>query len=177
MLIWVNMGVQDISSKTGCLDTSYTVVLTSGISEYAISSGTSFFGIKTALYQSGTSTFKGLSQGNPQSMGHVAPTIGEPVYWYKSGNNIGIYPYPASSGNTVYALLSRRPTSIGLTGTVPIPAIYDNTLTFWVIAMAFLEDKNNTFGKSFMDLYREDLKFYVPSYELWPFKKIEEIIK
>lgn len=177
LLIYLNMGVQDIASKTGCLDLSYTVTLSSGTSEYSIESGTSYFAIKTAIYQSGTSTFKGLKQGNPQSMGHAAQNIGEPVFWYAMSDKIGIYPSPASSGNTVYALLSQRPISIGLTNTIPLPALYDNTLTFWIVAMALFEDRKMQLGNNFMTLYSNDIKYYATAYEIWPFKTVEEIIK
>lgn len=175
MLSYLNMGIKDASAKTGCLDTAYTMSLLNGVTEYSVSSGVSFYKVKTVVYQSGATTWQGLRMGNPQSIGNIT-SAKQPVFWYPNGNNVVIYPPPETSGNTLYAMLSQRVTSIDISSTIPTPAIYDQALVYYVVSMALFQDSRPVAAKSFFDLYMEDIKYY-SQIEALPFEPVKEIIK
>lgn len=179
LLYFVNMGVQDIASKTKCMDVTYPVLLQTGVTEYSIGSGTSYFTINTAVYvESGTSNYKGLKKSNPQSIGHVQ-NAGEPVWWYQSEDNIGVYPPPSSgvSGDQVTAYLTKRPLDVTATEVVPTPAVYDNALVYYVVAQSSYMDLQKGRGDMYLALYVECLKQYRADIEDRPIEAVKEIIK
>lgn len=178
LLPFVNMGIQDIAAKTRCLEIVFPIRLSSGVSEYGISNSlANFFVINTAQYFNG-STYKGLKEGNVQSVGHIQGP-GEPNSWYQSANNIGIYPTPSStvSGNTLYVYASQRPSTVTISSAIPTPAAYDNALTYYVVSMAFYRDFQKAMGDMWMAIYRDELKVLRVDFEDRPIEAPKEIIK
>uniref|UniRef100_A0A6M3IFN7 Uncharacterized protein n=1 Tax=viral metagenome TaxID=1070528 RepID=A0A6M3IFN7_9ZZZZ len=171
------MGIHDLAAKTRCNESVYAVALESGISEYSLNS-TDYITINTALYYSGTTIYKGLKRGNPQSTGHVSSPK-EPMFWYQTGNRIGFYPIPTASisGCSVFVYLTERLSSIAPTDTIPTPAIYDNALVYFVVAQGAYRDVQKTMGDAYMVMYHDILKLFRGDFEERPVEAPKEIIK
>jgi len=184
VLFWVNNGIRDIASKTKCLEHSNIITLTSGQTEYAISSGsTKYIGIDSVIYASGASgseTYKGLVRSNPQSTGHVSNPL-QPVYFYEFGGKIGLIPTPGSAqtGTSIYVNFTSIPSGITITQEVQLPGggAYTDLLSMYVAAkMLFRSGKFNE-GSLLMNQYYPGLVQMRKDYTQPQKVGLQEIIK
>lgn len=182
MLVWVNDGIEDIATRTNCIETTETDTLVDGTLLYGIE--LEYLAVRHAVYRQPTVTFnllqengdallqengdniliaqstaagyKGLYRGSYQNVGHEED-VSEPIYWFVWKDQIGYYPIAdsASAGNTVTAYIIARPYAIPSDANIPLPAIYDDPLVVYVAAQGFLKDGMLGFGQALMAEYQQ----------------------
>ena len=154
---YLNDAVYDVVARTRCLETQETLSLTSGTSQYSLS--TSYIAIKGAIYYNGT-TYKGLIPGEIKSYGH-SEDIEEPEFYYDWNNKVELYPDPNTSGTSLIVYLLKKPTGISATtSSIETPAIYDRALVLYSSAQAFYKDNQFAKGGRLMAEYFEELNRY-----------------
>ena len=152
LLQWVNDGSLDIVARSQCLEDIETKTLVASTAEYAITAN--FIAVKGVIYN-GSSTIKySLEKGNyngryiSTSLGHLEALTGPPQYWTVSENNLWIYPIPTASeaAKTLDVIVILRPTVVGATDDVEVPAYFDRALVLYVVAQGMYKD--GKFGKA-----------------------------
>jgi hypothetical protein len=82
----------------------------------------------------------------------------KPSFWYDWGGNVGVYPpLAARTTETLTVYLVTRPTAILINANVTTPAIYDKALTYYVVAQAFLKDRQTARYAHMMGMYMQEL--------------------
>lgn len=169
LLAWLNDGVLDIVSRTHCLEGNETETITTGTTEYAIS--TAYITVKGVVYNG----VQALRKGSIEHMGDTTD-VGEPAYYFIWDNNLVIYPTP-DSGASGYALttyLVERPTAIVAGGTVAVPAQYDRALVLYIVAQALFKDEKFAKAGRFMAEYLSELdRFRVDFNTQLPYSEIK----
>lgn len=158
LLQWVNDGMVDVVSKSHCLEDTEDISLIADQTEYSIVG--SYIVVKAVHYVNASSVAKALIRGAPESVGLVND-VGEPVFWYDWAGELGAYPTLDSVTTeklTVYFVT--RPSPIALTGDISVPAIYDKALTMYVVAQAWLKEKQLEKYAKTMALYQAELDRY-----------------
>lgn len=139
LLHHVNDGIVFIASTSYGTQTTESITLSAGVSQYAISGN--YFDIEGVVYNAGSTTYnKGLLRGNIQMIGNVED-VDEPTYWAPFAGSVIILPTPSSTVTghicTIYYYL--RPSDVGLTDTIPLPAIYDYPLVLYAASRALMK--------------------------------------
>jgi len=137
----LNFGVYQIASVTKCMEGTTQISLTAGVSEYSLS-GVSYITVSKVIY-SGTTT--SYTDDKPLKRYDIASVddgedIEEPVRYYTWNDYIGLDPVPRTTDEYIVVYYVKAPAEIGLTGIVPLPAIYDYALTVFVASKAFKRD-------------------------------------
>jgi hypothetical protein len=180
LLQWLNDGMVDLAAKTHCTETQEVVTLVGGTTEYAVTAN--YIKIKAAIYRDSTLVEKGLIKGNPYSIGNVQ-NVGEPAYWYEHGGKVGFYPVLAAlsgSGTTVEVVrlfLVERPAAIASGTTVSTPGVYDRALTYYILAQAYLKDKQMVKATHMMEMYHKEIALYREDFQQFEQKRTQEVIK
>ena len=158
LLQWVNDGMIDVVSKSHCLETTEDINLVADTVEYSITDD--YILVKSVWYVNSDGESRGLLPGKPSDVGAVED-VEEPAYWYDWGGKVGAYPTLSSVTNekiTVY--LVTRPAAIIISANVTVPAIYDKALTMYVVAQAWLKEKQLEKYAKAMSLYQAELDRY-----------------
>jgi len=158
LLQWVNDGMVDVVSKSHCLEDTEDIDLVADQVEYTITS--EYILVKSVWYVDSDSKSRGLLPGKPADVGGVED-VEEPAYWYDWAGKIGAYPTLSSATTekiTVY--LVTRPSVIAISGNVTVPAIYDKALTMYVVAQAWLKEKQLEKYAKAMALYQAEIDRY-----------------
>ena len=164
----LNRGIVDIAAITRCLESVEKITLSTGVTEYAISSN--YLSVEKAVYSGVTKSYndnpwKGLERVDIRKVAHTQ-NVGEPVRYYVWNDKVGIDPCPASgvSGYPVYLYLIERPTTIALSGAIPTPAIYDHALTLFVAAHALRKDRQMERSTAIMNEYISEIARFRQDY-------------
>lgn len=169
MLSWVNAGLFNIADATKCLEGTELVTLQTGVTQYAISSTTTYTSIDNAVYSGATtvsdsSPQKGLVRIDQAQIGNMpnSRTAGPPVYYAVWNDYFYVDPQPSSavSGYKATLYLRERPTEIGLSGAIPTPAIYDDALVMYVASRAAIKDKRWDVASQLYALYTQIISFH-----------------
>ena len=182
MLVWVNDGIEDIASRSACIETTETDTLVSGTLLYDLSM--EYLSVRHAIYrlptvtanllqengdallqengdnllisQSTAAGYKGLMRGSYQNVGHEED-VDEPVFWFVWKEQIGYYPVAdsTSAGNTVTAYIIARPYDVLADTYIPLPSAYDGPLVVYVAAQGFFKDGMLAFGQALMLEYQQ----------------------
>lgn len=178
LLVWVNEGTMDIVARTHCLDGSETEALIVDTLSYALSDP--YLLIYAVIYDKGSGDETGLIRGNLQSIGHVKPGGGVPIYWCQSGDNVIVYPKPnaanSGAGKDIDVYTITRPTAVAADAAVLVPACFDKALTLYLVAQAFAKDGQFNKAGMMMQLYQGELDRYRTDFITVP-KEPVEIIK
>ena len=149
---WIKEGVEDISTRSGCVQISDTISLVTGQYEYATTVGAvsvaDIISVAGALYVVTTDIlgdtdkrFLGLRRIDPSQIADLKLIAsGPPRYFYFYADNIGILPIPTSTENAqvVRVYGAKQTQTIG-----DLPNQYQS-LTFWYAASQALEKQGDT---------------------------------
>jgi hypothetical protein len=167
LLQFLNDGMKDLVALSHCYQTTETITLLSGVTQYDLS--THFMTIKGAIYNGGSTTYNkpleewDLFDGGEDGKGLGMPEdVGEPVYWDEFAGEIAIWPAPTSSvsGYRVTTYLVAVPSGVTIDQAIPTPAIYDKALTYYITAQAWYRDRQFGFGDYFMGRYEAEIARY-----------------
>jgi len=152
LLAWLNDGVLDIVARTHCLDGNETETITTGTTEYAISSA--YLTVKGVVYNG----VQSLRKGSIEHMGDTTD-VGEPAYYFIWDNKLVVYPTPDSgvSGYSLVTYFVERPTAIVVGGAVAVPAQFDRALVLYIVAQALFKDEKFAKAGRFMAEYLAEL--------------------
>ena len=165
LLTWLNDGLVDIAARTRCLEGTEKVTLLSGITEYAVSTTTSF-GVAAVFYSGTTAGYrKGIEEIAINEFGRKPSgeeLTGEPNFYCVWNDRIYVEPQPSSgvSGDLLYVYLAKRPSTIALSGANPLPAIFDKALTIYVVFNAFHELRRFDLAAFYENRYLAELDRY-----------------
>ena len=137
----LNYGITQIASLTKCTEATTQITLTAGVSEYSLS-GVSYISIEKVMYSGVTTDYtddKPLSRSNISSI-DSGEDIEQPVRYYTWRDYIGLDPVPRTTNQNIVIYYVSLPSSVSLTGEIPLPAIYDYALTVFVAAKALNRD-------------------------------------
>jgi len=181
LLVWLNDGLLDITSRTRCMETTEDITLQTDTLEYSLS--TDYIGVETAIYhgsetnQSGTTDYykRGLRRIRAVDAGHE--TGDEPLRFYLWDDKIGIDPLPVSgvSGDLVSIYLYERPSGVTTGQNIPIPAVYDKALTCYIVVQALLRDRRVAEAEKFQLKYMEELDRYRADFIDRPKEPVETV--
>jgi len=161
LLKTLNYGVTQIASLTKCMEGNTQINLTAGVSEYAIS-GVSYISVEKVIFSGVTTDYtddKPLTRSNISSI-DSGEDIEEPVRYYLWNDRIGLDPVPRTTGQNIIVYYVKLPSEIGLTGTVPLPAIYDYALTLFIAAKVFKRDAQDGRSQALEAEYVAELTRY-----------------
>ncbi len=136
LLVWLNTGTMNIFARGKVLECSESVDLSMGTVEYTLSEN--YIDITEVVYVSASSTLKGLIRSVPSSVGH-ATAVGEPSYFYKIGNKLGVFPATTTASKTATVYYLARPAAIAIDDNVLVPAHYENALSLYIAARAWIK--------------------------------------
>lgn len=144
LLTYVNEGQVDIATRALCIQTYDSITLASNTVEYTPS--VNYIKVLGAYYvDSAGAKYQLQEKSINESVEAYHETI--PAYYYDFGGKLGVFP-PLTSATTQYVkfFMAMKPTSVGLSDNVTVPAIYDNALIYYVCSKALLRDRQ--FGKA-----------------------------
>ncbi len=167
LLFLVNYGTMDIIARTKALESTENISLSTGVSEYAITSN--YLSIEKAIYSGVTvkynnNPYKGLLRIDIRDVAHKQ-NVGVPVRYYTWNDTIGFDPMP-DAGVSIYSVLLylvTRPTDRTITGgtsVIQTPAMYDLALTYFVVSKAFKKIHQLALSKDYWDEYIAQLAQY-----------------
>jgi hypothetical protein len=174
MLQWVNDGTMDIVSKTHCLEDVETILLVESQTSYGLASP--FIVMTDVVYNNN----KSLVPSSIKDIGHMpgmtqGDELGEPAYWAAWGNHVHVNPAPDSdaAGNELDVYVIDRPTDVGGTENVLVPAQYDRALVYYVTAQALKKDNRPGAAAAFIAEYMAELDRYRVDLNVQPKQKPE----
>jgi hypothetical protein len=163
---WIKEAVEDISSRSGCIQTSDTISLVTGTYEYATTDGGTsvadvidvlgiIYVVTTDITGDTNQRFLGLVPISPSDVKSI-PLVdsGPPKYYYVSGDKVGILPLPTATenGQTIRIYYTTPSQTIG-----DLPNEYQS-LTFWyAAAMAYKKEHRYTEADKFYQMYLQKL--------------------
>ena len=153
LLAWLNTGTMDIFARGKVLECSESIDLSVGTIEYALSER--YLGITDVIYVNSDSASKGLIRSNPRSVGHTS--VDEPAYWYEIGGMLGIFPATSTASETATVYYLARPTDVATDESVLIPAHYENALSLFIAARAWIKDEQLAKSDRAMAEYYEEI--------------------
>jgi hypothetical protein len=179
LLQWINDGTNDIVARTQCLEDIETVTLVANTSSYALT--TTAIAIKGAIYNAGTGSSWSLERGNYKgrymvnALGMTEAMTGPPQYWVQEENSIWIYPIPTATEatKTIDVIVILRPTVVGATDDVKVPAFYDRALTLYVVIQALYKDGQFNKAATITAQYLSELDRYRADY-VEPMPKVQQ---
>ena len=163
---WVKEATEDISVRTGCIQISDTVTLSTGTYEYATTTGSvsaadivdilgMVYVVSTDIIGNTTQRFIGLIPISPSVVSQLPLTdSGPPQYYYRAGDKIGVLPVPTATENAqvVRLYFTKQSQTIG-----DLPNEYQ-PLTFWYAAsMAYKKEHRYVESDKFYQMYLEKL--------------------
>jgi len=159
LLAWINDAVQNINLRDHVLESSQMFTVSTGTSEYALST---YLSIKGVLYQTGVTAFKSLLKGKFEDIGFKDPQYDKPTYWYEYNGKCGIYPLKdtkdhTSSGNTIYVLTVPISDTLVGASAIPTPALFDRAIIYYATGQALMKDRQFGFANQFMSQYFSEL--------------------
>lgn len=134
MLDWADRGHAQAAKDSASIQDVESIDLIASTLEYQFT--TAYHRIHAVQYLDASSNRKALMKGTPAEVGHVYD-VSEPVKYYEFEDKLGIYPVLASkTTETVRVYLSKQATiGVALTDAVETPAILDNALIAYIVAM------------------------------------------
>ena len=177
---WINNGIRSIAAWTHCIEASEKFTLSSGTSEYALTSG--YIGIKGVKYQSGATEYKSLNHGSPGGVGRIEGNFDHPEFWYEGIGTVGVYPLKDSddvtvTGNTLYVTFVPTHTTLSGSSTVTTPQQYNDLITFYAAMMSCLRDKNFNMYNTIKELYFLELSRFREDFIYKPKESLLETVK
>lgn len=161
LLSWVNNGILDIIAKSHCLENTFSISPGVATIEYDVPLSKKYITIEAAYFFDGATSYKGLEKALPVESGRTTD-VEEPVYWYEWNRKVFIYP-SLKTGNalaTVTFEYIEQPAEVALTDYVPIPAVYDKSLTLYVVFNALLQKNKMQSGLAILKEYQEEIARY-----------------
>ena len=162
LLSHINDAIREIVEKTHCIESIEFFTLSSGVTEYAISSD--YVYINRALYMSGVtsgtsvySTLKRLRRQEP-IYGYTNEDLEAPEFFYDSNGYLSVWPVTDdSSGNTVAAYYVPLQTALSGASSIVTPASLDDAIVYYTTAQAFIKDGRYDRSTYFMNLFRQEI--------------------
>ena len=164
---WLDQGVSDIASRTGCIEDSDTFLLVTSQYEYtdlvtdgaaAVSDITQVWG---CIYINPDDEYIGLKRILPRQIADLPHMkSGPPSYYYHFNNKIGIFPLPASgqNGDSVKIYFSKQPAGATLADRiVEIPSEYKNAMYLYAASMAYRKENRHIEADKFYNMYLAEL--------------------
>jgi len=172
----IHDGVQDIATRTGCLEETEEIDLASNTVEYSITS-TTYIAVNAVVYTDANGKKAGLKRGTPTHIGHEGQED-KPEYWYEFDGKVGVYPMlSARTTEDIKLYMLSLPAAItATTDTIPTPAHYDVALKYYVAAMMFLKDRQISRYDGLMSLYYKILDRYRADFNE-QVKESEDVVK
>lgn len=165
IIVYLNSAVADVTWKSGCTESGTSIIVTAGTTEYALD--VSYGTITNISWQeTGTTAYKSLLRGDPQTLGWQTSGSDRPLYWYERAGKVGIYPMVDSdnitiTGSTCYVTYTPIHTTLTSTDYVPTPAVLDQALVYYAAAQCFLRDRQYVAYSQMMAAYGRELQMYV----------------
>jgi len=163
---WVKEAVEDVSTRTECVQVSDTIALVTGQYEYATTVGSvsvvdiinvsgMVYVVSTDITGNTLQDYIGLRRISTEEIASL-PMIesGPPRYFYHYADKIGILPVPTATENAqvVRAYFSKQSQTIG-----DLPNQYQS-LTFWyAAAMAYKKQGKVDDANKMMELYLQKI--------------------
>jgi len=161
---WIQEACIDITTKTLCYEKSgdITLVSTPVLTYGAIGSDSidDILKIYGAVYYDSTNTYRGLQKIHPRQIQHLPEsTAGEPFYYYKFGDEFGIFPVSNAAVVTAtgkvkvfYSMADETITNL--------PYYYQLSAISYAVAMAKRKQKSEAEAMQFYMMYINSLSFY-----------------
>jgi len=157
--VWINSAIEDINVLAGAQESSERFTVSTGTSEYAMTS--SYLYLKDVAYQTGATTFRTLSKGKFEDVGNLQKAD-EPAYWYEVNGKVGIYPLQdtkdaTASGNTIYAIYVPLNSTLSGASAIPTPAMFDQAILYFVAKRAFAKHGKVDMAGYYDTLYNREV--------------------
>jgi len=159
LLAFLNWGLVDIATRSKCLETTETITLQAGVTQYLLSGN--YISVEGAVYSGLTtysSPYKSVTPTKLDAIGDLE-AIGIPDKFVVWDDYIVVLPTPESgaSGYNMAVYMAGRPSSVTLSETIPTPAIYDKALSVLVAAHIYLRAENWNGYTTLMNLYSQEI--------------------
>lgn len=154
-LSWLNDGQADIVRTTWCLQGTESINLVQDQAEYDITAD--YVRIQLVQYIDSTPKTWGMVMKNPVDFNSTT-TGTRPAYWFDWNEKITVWPVPtASSGQVKLFYIPRLAKLTATTDAITIPAIYEEALLKYVVAMAWTKDRQYGKANAFLTMYKQEL--------------------
>ena len=158
LLSWLNDGILDIVTRTGCLENTEDLTLVANTLEYTLVAD--YIAIKGVAYKT-SGIHKGLRRIEPNNIEHTED-VDEPVEWWEWDGKIGVSPLPSATvaGDYLVVHFIDLPTTVTITDNVLVPAVYDKALTYFIVAKGHIKERRADKATQYMRNYTAELDRY-----------------
>lgn len=163
---WIKQAVSDISVRCNGVPGDGYITIVAATLHYTATSGTvvqvsDMVKVFSASYYNGTS-YRGLEELTPaQFLGHMAnEALGEPKYWTKVGDSIGIFPLSSAglAGNRIYIYFAQTTATLATLINELKPGVVP-----YVAAQASAKRRNWEAAAKFRQAYKDFIQEYLKS--------------
>lgn len=165
MLDWAERGHSQAAKDSASIQDTESIDLIDDTLEYQVVSA--YHRLHAVQYIDADGNRKALIKGTPAEVGHVHDVL-EPIKYYEFEDKLGVYPVLASkTTETVRVYLSKQATiSVDLTDTIETPAVLDNAIIAYIVAM--WERKRKHYSASAQAMAFFDAEVYKARTEFYP---------
>jgi hypothetical protein len=157
LLRWTNAGAAELATVAHCFEDLVTINLAAGQIFYALPAN--YLAVVAVVLMDATGgNPRGLLKGSPASIGASQEDLlkGKRVVgWFTFKHQLGVYPLPAAGTTEKLTVMLALPATAAAdtNATLPVPAIYEQALRYYVLSQALYKDKQSARAASFLTLF------------------------